>query len=115
VGAADRAATEDDGARVGQLPDRGDSGHEFAEHRIFKPAAPRAFTVERVTEGSFRVTGAGVERLVARYDLANEDALAHLERRLRGIGVITALEASGFEAGDDVEIAGVAFELDPEV
>jgi GTP-binding protein len=54
-----------------------------------------------------------VERLVARYDLDNEDALAHLERRLRGIGVIRALEEAGFQAGDDVEIAGVAFELDP--
>ena len=57
--------------------------------------------------------GAAIERLVARYDLDNEDALAHLERRLRGIGVIRALEAEGFEAGDDVEIAGVAFDLDP--
>ena len=62
-----------------------------------------------------RVSGAGIERLVARYDLDNEDALAHLERRLRGIGVIRALEAEGFEPGDDVEIAGVAFELDPNV
>jgi len=29
--------------------------------------------------------------------------------------VIRALEAEGFQAGDDVEIAGVQFELDPEV
>ena len=39
--------------------------------------------------------------------------MAHLERRLRGIGLIDALEAEGFEAGDEVEIAGVAFDLDP--
>jgi GTP-binding protein len=71
--------------------------------------------VQRVAEGSFKVSGAGIERLVARYDLDNEDALAHLERRLRGIGVIRALEAEGFKPGDDVEIAGVAFELDPNV
>jgi GTP-binding protein len=51
---------------------------------------------------------------VARYDLDNEDALGYLERRLRGIGVIGALEEQGFEPGDDVEIAGVAFDLDPE-
>jgi hypothetical protein len=25
-----------------------------------------------------------------------------------------ALEAEGFQAGDDLEIAGIAFELDPE-
>jgi GTP-binding protein len=86
----------------------------LAEHRVFRPVAPRAFDVERVGERSFRVSGAGVERLVARYDLGNEEAMAHLERRLRGAGVIRALEAHGFEAGDDVEIAGVEFELDPE-
>ncbi len=87
--------------------------HELAEHRVFRPGAGRAYDVERVGEDSFRVSGAGIERLVARYDLDNEEALAHLERRLRGIGVIRALEAQGFEPGDEVEIAGVAFELDP--
>jgi GTP-binding protein len=95
----------------------GDGGAigELAEHRVFRPAAPRAFNVARVGERSFRVTGEGVERLVARYDLDNDDALVHLEHRLRGIGVIRALQAQGFEAGDDVEIAGVQFELDPGV
>jgi GTPase len=86
---------------------------QLAEHRVFRPAADRAYRVERTGERSYRVTGAGIERLLARYDLDNEDALAHLERRLRGIGVISALEAEGFEPGDDVEIAGVEFELDP--
>jgi GTP-binding protein len=87
---------------------------ELAEHRVFRPAAGRAYRVEQIGERSFRVSGAGIERLIARYDLDNEDALAHLERRLRGIGVVRALEAKGFEPGDDVEIAGVAFELDPD-
>jgi GTP-binding protein len=71
--------------------------------------------VQRTGERSFRVTGAGIERLLARYDLDNDEALAHLERRLRGIGVIRELEANGFEPGDEVEIAGVAFDLDPGV
>jgi GTP-binding protein len=86
---------------------------DLAEHRVFRPAAPRAYEVRRTADGIFRVTGAGVERLLARYDLDNEEALAHLARRLRGIGVISALEAQGFAAGDEVEIAGVAFDLDP--
>lgn len=87
---------------------------EVAEHRVFRPAAERGWHVERVGEGSFRVSGRGIERLMARYDLDNEDALAYLERRLRGIGVIDALQGQGFEPGDEVEIAGVAFDLDPE-
>src|SRR5579862_2480138 len=87
---------------------------ELAEHRVFRPAAQRSYEVRRTGEGSFAVSGAGIERLVARYDLDNEEALAHLERRLRGIGVIRALEAAGFQPGDEVQIAGVAFDLDPE-
>jgi GTP-binding protein len=89
-------------------------GRGLAEHQVFRPAADRAYAIERVADHAYRVTGRGIERLVARYDLDNEDALAHLERRLRGIGVIHALEAEGFEPGDEVEIAGVAFDLDPD-
>jgi GTPase len=87
---------------------------ELAEHRVFRPAADRAYQVVKVGDGAYRVTGKGIERLIARYDIDNEDALAYLERRLRGIGVIRALEAEGFEPGDEVEIAGIAFDLDPE-
>ena len=87
---------------------------ELAEHQVFRPVAGRGYVVERTGDHSFRVSGRGVERLVARYDLDNEDALSHLERRLRGIGVIGALESEGFASGDEVEIAGVAFDLDPE-
>jgi GTP-binding protein len=103
------AADSSDDSRVRLEPSR-----ELVEHRVFRPAADRGWRVERVGDRSFRVRGRGIERLVARYDLDNEDALAYLERRLRGIGVIEALEGEGFEPGDDVEIAGVAFDLDPE-
>jgi GTP-binding protein len=104
-----------------QAPDRDEARQEdadaaasqLAEHRVFRPAAERSYEVTRTGEHSFSVAGPGIERLVARYDLDNDDALAHLERRLKGIGVIKSLEAHGFEPGDDVEIAGIDFELDP--
>ena len=86
---------------------------EVAEYRVFRPAAGRAFEVERVGAGEFRVTGEAVDRLIARHDMENEEALAHVEHRLRRMGVIAALEARGFEPGDDVEIGGIVFELDP--
>src|SRR4051795_10430959 len=85
---------------------------ELAEHRVFKPAARRGFRVARVDDGLFRVEGDAVDRLIARHDLDNEDALIHVEGRLRRMGVMRALEAAGFEPGDDVEIAGIVFELD---
>jgi GTPase len=86
---------------------------ELAEHRVFRPAANRGWHVESVGDRAFRVSGAPVERLLARFDLDNDEALAHIERRLHRMGVVRALEAAGFEPGDDVEIGGVVFELDP--
>jgi GTP-binding protein len=85
----------------------------LAEHRVFRPVADRGFTVEELEEGRFRVVGRGVDRLVMRYDVDNEEAMAYLEGRLKSIGVIRALEDAGFEPGDDVEIGGIEFELDP--
>jgi GTP-binding protein len=90
-----------------ELPD----SETLAEHRVFRPAAA-GFTVERA-DGVFRVSGPRVDRLIARHDLDNEEALAHVERTLHRMGVVRELEAQGFQPGDDVEIAGVLFELDP--
>ncbi len=81
----------------------------LAEHRVFRPAG-KGFSVEHDGE-LFRVSGPRVERLLERHDLENEEALAHVEHTLHKMGVVRELEALGFEAGDDVEIAGVVFEL----
>jgi GTPase len=86
---------------------------ELAEHRVFRPAAGTGWRVDRRDEGGFVVTGEPVERLLQRFDVENDEAMAHVERRLHRMGVVRALEAAGFEPGDDVEIAGVVFELDP--
>jgi GTP-binding protein len=90
-------------------------GEALAEHRVFRPAPRRRerFAVEQVADHEWRVSGEAVERLIARHDLDNEDALMHVEHRLHRMGVIRALEAEGFEPGDDVDIGGVVFELDP--
>jgi GTPase len=86
---------------------------ELAEHMVFRPAAGAGFHVERTAPGVFAVRGRGIERLLARFDVENEDAMAYVEGRLRRIGVLAALEAQGFQPGDEIEIAGVSFELDP--
>lgn len=92
---------------------REEDDSELAEHMVFRPAARTGFSVERVGEGAFAVRGQGVERLLRRFDVENDDAMAYVEGRLRRLGVIQALEAEGFQPGDDIEIAGVALELDP--
>jgi GTPase len=84
-----------------------------AEHRVYRPGGGESFHVQRLGDGTFRVSGGRVERLIARHDMDNEDAQRYVEDRLRSMGVIRALESAGFEPGDDVEIAGIMFELDP--
>jgi GTPase len=87
---------------------------ELVEHMVFRPGgARRGYEVRRLGQGSFAVSGRGIERLVSRYDIANADALAYLEGRLRRIGVLDALQREGFVAGDELRIAGIVFELDP--
>jgi GTPase len=99
-------------ARVPAEPDV-EAAEQPATHRVYRPGEGEAFSVERTGPGAFRVEGGRVDRLIARHDVENEDALRYVEERLRAIGVIRALEAAGFEPGDDVEIGGVVFELDP--
>ena len=82
-----------------------------AEHRVYRPVGEGGYSVVREEDGGYRITGRGVELLFERHDLANEEALAYLEQRLKEIGVIAALRAAGFEAGDDVRVGGREFEL----
>jgi GTPase len=93
--------------------DRLAAEEELAEHRVFRPGADAGWRVERRPEGGFTVSGEPIERLLQRFDVENDEAMAHVERRLHRMGVVRALEAAGFQPGDDVEIAGLVFELDP--
>jgi GTP-binding protein len=101
-------------AEAAPEPSEGRAEPEFeAEHITYRPAADQGFDVQPEGDGAFRVHGRGLELLVARHDLANDEALAYLEQRLREIGVIAALESAGFESGDAVRIGADEFELRP--
>ncbi len=91
----------------------GSPGEVPATHRVYRPGEADRVTVERTAPGVFAVRGERVERLMARHDPENDEAMRYVEGRLRSLGVIRALEAHGFEAGDDVEIGGIVFELHP--
>jgi len=119
TGAGDFGGLTDNGAAGGGAvaPGAVASGggrEQLAEHMVFRPAGRSGFSVERLGPSSFAVRGAGIERLLARYDVDNEDAMAYFEGRLGRIVFLKALEAQGFQAGDEVEIAGETFELDPD-
>jgi GTP-binding protein len=95
-------------------PIAGDGDEALAEHQTFRPTAKRGFHIEKIGPNAYRVVGAGIERLLARYDADNEEAMGYLEHRLTRIGVIRALEEAGFETGDEVHIGDVVLELDEE-
>jgi GTP-binding protein len=89
------------------------AGQHPASHRVYRPGDGEAYQVDRIGPGAFRVEGGRIDRLIARHDVDNDEALRYMEERLRALGVIKALEAAGFEPGDDVEISGIVFELHP--
>jgi GTP-binding protein len=88
-------------------------GEFEAEHRVYRPGEAEGFEVVRERDRRFRVSGRGIEVLIARHDLDNPEALDYLEGRLREIGVIAELERAGFEPGDEVVVGDLEFELEP--
>jgi GTP-binding protein len=73
----------------------------------------REFEIVVIGDGAFEVRGKGVERLVVMTDMENEEAVAHLQRRLVRIGIERALVEAGADDGDDVTIGPMTFEFEP--
>jgi GTP-binding protein len=94
------------------VPLTGTELDDLPAHQTFRPRSRKGWQVEPGEDGQWRVVGPEVERLIARHDIENEDAMAHVEHRLQKMGVLRALDEAGWEPGDDLEIAGIAFELD---
>ena len=79
---------------------------------VIAPRSKSTIEVTRTGKHSYQVISDQVTTLIRRFDLENEDALAHVERRLRVLGVIDRLEELGFKQGDEVELGGEVFELE---
>lgn len=88
---------------------------------VHEPREDKSFSVARTGAHSFSVSGRSVERMVIMTEIGNEEAVAHLQKRLARAGVEQALEDEGAVDGDEVTIAGTTFEFqgvlaqDPEV
>ncbi|MGH2793805.1 MAG: Obg family GTPase CgtA, partial [Actinomycetota bacterium] len=76
---------------------------------------PESDAVEvRRENGAYRVLSPRAERLIARFDLSNPDAVRYVQERLVSLGVEDALERAGAQEGDAVIIGEQAFEFTPE-
>jgi GTPase len=81
------------------------------DHQVFTPLQQsREFYVQRAPDGSFEVTGRGVERLAGQTDFANEAAVKHLYQRLRQLGVTGALDKAGVSPGARVRLGNEEIE-----
>jgi GTP-binding protein len=79
---------------------------------VLRPAEGRldAFTVERDGE-RFVVRGVQVERLFAKADLDNDDAVAYLQQVIERAGLNEALRKAGATPGDTVIVGAQEFEF----
>ncbi len=79
---------------------------------VLRPAAldEEAFHIERLPDGSFRVSGRRIERTAAMTDWSCEPAVARFDRVVEAMGVADALRAAGIREGDTVRIGNVELE-----
>lgn len=84
--------------------------HPEVETIVIKPPSSH-FEVERKRK-TFYVTGEDVERLAVMTDTGSDEALYRLQRRLKQMGVITALERAGAREGSKVRIGTVELNWD---
>ncbi|MEO7000883.1 MAG: GTPase ObgE [Ktedonobacterales bacterium] len=68
---------------------------------VLRPEPEDAYTIER-TEDGFRVRGRRVERMVAMTNPESSEGMERLEKNLRRLGVLAALEEVGVQPGDTV-------------
>ncbi|MEP4648883.1 MAG: GTPase ObgE [Ilumatobacter sp.] len=75
---------------------------------------PSGAMVAREDDGSFRLLGRDVERVVALNDVTTPEALAYIDYRLEKLGVPKMLAKAGAEEGDVIWIGGFSFDYAPD-
>jgi GTP-binding protein len=81
---------------------------------VYSPPEDEDLSVQEIASHEFEVHGKHVERMVIMTEIGNDEAVAHLQRRLRRAGVETALLRAGAVDGDTITIGPVSFEFDSE-
>jgi GTPase len=81
---------------------------------VYNPPEDEDLEIEKTGRGEFTVHGKHIERMVVMTEMGNDEAVAHLQRRLRRAGVEPALLKAGAVDGDTITIGPVSFEFDAE-
>ncbi len=87
---------------------------ETPDHEEYTPAgtqtalaASREFQVRKLSQGVFRVTGKGADRVMLTSDVQTQSGMQYLMSRLRRLGIAGALEEAGARPGDRVRFGDV--------
>lgn len=91
------------------LPEVTAAGIAGSDEIILRPRDDSSFTITR-EEGVYVVHGRRVERFAAMTNTTNAEAMARLEKHLRGMGVFASLELEGVKPGDFVRFGPVELE-----
>jgi GTP-binding protein len=81
---------------------------------VYSPPEDEDLSIEKTARGEFTVHGKHVERMVIMTEIGNDEAVAHLQRRMRRAGVEQALERAGAVDGDTITIGPVSFDFESE-
>ncbi len=68
------------------------------------------FTVEKIKENEFYVSGPKVEKLMGRVNISDNESFAYLQRMLKKLGIEDELRRQGVQEGDTVKILDWHFE-----
>ena len=87
----------------------GDAAAREVEY-LLTPMETEQLTATR-EEDALRLSGPAVDRLLARFDADNPDAMRYVVERLEQLGATSALRAAGAAPGREVRIGETAFEF----
>ncbi|MCE4046895.1 MULTISPECIES: GTPase ObgE [Bacillaceae] len=86
---------------------------EAGVHRVLykHEADERQFFISRDSDGSFVLTGEGIEKLFKMTDFSRDESVNRFARQLRGMGVDEELRQRGAKDGDIVKLMDYEFEF----
>jgi len=81
---------------------------------VYTPPEDEDLAVTKTGPHAYTVRGRHIERMVIVTEMNNEEAVSHLQSRLRRAGVEEALHRAGAKDGDTVTIGWVSFDFESE-
>ena len=79
---------------------------------VYTPPEDEDLSIEKTGKHAFTVHGRHIERMVIVTEMGNDEAVAHLQARLRRAGVEEALVRAGVVDGDTITIGPVSFDFE---